>query len=153
MLVQAAEEAYRRGRTALASNRLQEALAMFEAAIEVERRQGQNGVQPRYLSHYGLCLALSGKGRRQGIEFCREAAGRESFNADIQCNLGRALLAAGRRREAHRALRRGYSLEPAHVEIRRALQRMGRRRRPVLPFLKRSHPLNVFLGKARKLLS
>lgn len=152
MLVQAAEEVYQRGRKALARNQLREALALFEAAIEVERRQGQNGIQPRYLSHYGLCLALAGERRREGIHFCREAASRESFNADIQCNLGRALLAAGRRREAHQALRRGKAIEPSHVGIRRELHRMGRRRRPVLRFLSRNHPVNVILGKARKVL-
>ncbi len=149
MLVHAAEEAYQRGRAALDGSRLTEALALFEAAIQVERRQGANGIQPRYLSYYGLCLCIAAQRRREGVHFCREAVAKEEFNPDVHCNLGRALLAVGRRREAFEALARGYRLEPAHGEIRRVLAQMGWRRRPVIPFLSRRNPLNVLLGKTR----
>ena len=56
---------------------------------------------------------------------------------------------AGRRKEAYRNFRRGLDLERGHRGIRTALKKMGVRRRPVLSFLARSHPLNVLLGRMR----
>jgi hypothetical protein len=84
---------------------------------------------------------------REGIRFCREAAEIEHYNPDLHCNLGRMLLAAGRRRDAHQALVRGLRIQPDHTEIIRSLKQMGIRRRPTLRFLKRGNPINVFLGR------
>ena len=147
MLNPVAEDAFRRGRAALERERALEALALFEAAIEVERRNARNEIQARYLSFYGLCLALVSKRAREGVRFCRQAIAQESFDADLYCNLGRAYLAAGHRREAYQALRAGRAVERRHREIRRQLDAMGRRRKPALPFLKRDNPLNVLLGR------
>ncbi len=147
MLIQSAEESFRRGVNALGNGAHLEALAMFEAAIELERRLGAGGIQARYLSAYGLCLARHARRAREGVYFCREAVQKEPYNPDLHANLGWACLAAGRRREAHEALERGRRLQPEHEDILRAMAEMGRRRPPVLPFLARSHPLNVLLGK------
>jgi tetratricopeptide (TPR) repeat protein len=147
MLIPTAEEAFRRGKAALHLNRRTEALALFEAAIELERRHGARAIQARYLSYYGVTLALATSRRREGINFCQKAVAQEGYDADLYWNLGRAHLAAERRRDAYAALRTGLRLDRAHRGIVRELARMGRRRRPVLPFLSRSHPLNVFLGR------
>jgi tetratricopeptide (TPR) repeat protein len=150
MLIPTAEEAFRRGKAALSLNRRTEALALFEAAIELERRHGAGTIQARYLSYYGICLALATNRVREGIGFCRKAVLQEGYNADLQWNLGRSYLAAERRREAYDALITGLRLDARHRGIRSELRRMGRRRRPVLPFLSREHPLNVFLGKTTR---
>lgn len=84
---------------------------------------------------------------KEGVDLCREAVTAESYNADLYLNLGRVLLGAGRRREGFEILQRGLRLEPEHHGLRRVLQHMGRRKRPVLPFLSRSNPLNVLLGR------
>ena len=122
-------------------------MALFEAAIEIERRRGTDRPQPRYLSFYGLCLVLERNEVHEGLRYCREAMTLESFNADIRCNLGRVLLRAGRRRQAYRCFVRGLNLEPGHSKILGALKTMGIRRRPVVPFLARANPLNVLLGR------
>lgn len=147
MLVRAAEDSYRKGLDALASGEGIKALAQFEAAIRLDRRYREGRPQPRYLSHYGLCLALETGRLKEGIELCRDAVSAESYNADLHCNLGRVLLAGERRREGWQALQRGLKLEPRHDGILRALAGMGQRRKPVLPFLSRRHPINVLLGK------
>lgn len=149
MLVRTAEESFDKGMRALEDDRWREALAFFEAAIQLERRSRVAQPQARYLSYYGLCLGVAGKKRRQAVEFCRKAALLEEYNPDIHWNLGRVLLVAGRRREAHRALRTGLRQEPNHAGLRRELQRMGVRRRPVLSFLARGNPVNVMLGRMR----
>jgi hypothetical protein len=44
---------------------------------------------------------------------------------------------------------RGLSIQSDHQGIIRALKDMGVRKRPVLPFLNRNNPLNVYLGRVR----
>jgi hypothetical protein len=147
MLVQAAEDSFNQGLQALHDRRHLEAQALFEAAVTISKRLANGVVQPRYLSYYGVCLATHSGRHHEGVEFCREATSRESYNADLYCNLGRSLLAAGRRREAFEALVRGLRLQAGHRGIHRTLRKMGRRRRPLIPFLSRSNPLNVILGR------
>jgi tetratricopeptide (TPR) repeat protein len=147
MLVQAAESRFQRGLTALDDGRSLEALALFEAAIELERRLGARAPQARYLSFYGLCLARSGSQPREGVEFCRQAISLEFFNADLFWNYGRVLLLAERRKEAYQAFVKGLSVQRNHQEILRELAQMGWRRPPVLAFLPRGNALNVALGK------
>ena len=147
MVNQAAEQSFTRGLDALSHGRAREALAMFEAAIEIEKRSGGDRPQARYLSFYGLCLAIEHKQLNEGIRFCQQALRSEFFNPDLCCNLGRLLLRAGRRREAHDVLLKGYSLQPGHHGIHEELGRMGMRRRPVCGFLSRNNPVNVVLGR------
>ena len=147
MLINVAEERFRRGRIALERARVVEALASFEAAISLERRLGTGTIQARYLSYYGLCLALTGKRVRDGVGFCRQATTLEPYHPDFHWNFGIALLRARKRRKAFAVLHAGLAIEPDHRGIRRELRRMGQRRRVALPFLDRGHPVNVFLGK------
>jgi len=150
MLVPMAEESYRNGLTAWTEERHREALAFFEAALELERRYGEPPPQARYLSHYGLCLALMNQNLYEGVKYCKKAVTLQQFDADLRWNLARALLKAGRRRGAHEELLHGLKLQPDHSGIRRELKLMGLRKKPALAFLSRQHPLNVYLGKKRK---
>jgi tetratricopeptide (TPR) repeat protein len=122
-------------------------MALFEAALEIEKRRGVAFHQPRYLSFYGLCVGIAAGRLAEGIRLCRQAVASEFYNPDLYWNLGRLLLAAGRRKQAYEAFVSGLRLEPRHLGLRRELDRMGRRRRPPLGFLPRSNPLNVWLGK------
>ena len=149
MLVRTAEESFDKGLRAMGEGRATEALAYFDAAIELEKKFGAPRPQARYLSHYGLCLGTVTPRKYEGVQFCREATTLESYNPDLHWNLGRALLAASRRREAYQALLRGLGLQPDHRGIISELKRMGVRRRPSLPFLSRANPINVFLGRLR----
>ena len=149
MLVHEAEEHYREGLIDLAEGRRREALACFEKAIELDTLFSNGMPQPRYLSHYGLCLALVKNELRQALSFCREAVSREEYNPDLRCNLGRVLMRAGRRKQAHESLIQGLRLEPDHQDLRRLVRSMGVRKRPTLPFLHRKNVLNVWLGRLR----
>jgi tetratricopeptide (TPR) repeat protein len=147
MLVQAAETRFQRGLEALDAGRGLEALALFEAAIEVERRLGARTPQARYLSFYGLSLATEGGQPREGAELCRQAISLEFYNADLCLNYGRVLLSTERRKEAFEIFLKGLKVQKSHQGILRELGRMGWRRRPVLPFLARRNPINVALGR------
>lgn len=147
MLVRPAEESFQKGLAALAQGRRLEGIALFEAAIQLDRQFGSEAPQPRYLSYYGVCLSYEGRRATEGAKLCRDALTREVFNPDLYHNLGRALLACGRRREAFEVLHQGLKWERGHPGIVRELRTMGRRRRPTIPFLSRSNPLNVLLGR------
>ena len=147
MVIRSAEQSFERGLAALSAGRGREALAMFEAAIEIEKRSGGHRPQARYLSYYGMCLAIEKKQLNEGIRFCRQALSDEFYNPDLCWNLGRLLLRGGRRKEAHEVLVKGYSLQPGHPGIQAELSKMGKRRRPVLRFLPRGHVVNVLLGR------
>ncbi len=149
MLVQPAEDSFQKGLIALEEGRRREAMALFEAAIELERRREVERPQARYFSYYGLCLSLECNETREALRFCREAVTLEGYNADLRCNLGRVLLAAGRRREAYESLLRGLKLQPGHMMSIRQLKLMGFRKRPPIPFLSRQHPINLLLGRIR----
>lgn len=148
MLCHSAEKSFNKGLQLLrrkGSGR--ECMALFEAALTLDRRAGNGAGQARYRSYYGLCLALRDGKVRDGLLLCRAAAKEEFFNPEMWLNLGRVQLAARNRRHAHKSFRRGYRLAPENEELRRELERMGVRRRPAFPFLDRSNPLNVWMGK------
>jgi tetratricopeptide (TPR) repeat protein len=150
VLIPSAEESYAKGLKALSMGHRTEAMAMFEAAIEIERRRSPARPQSRYLSFYGLCLALERNEIHEALRYCREAVTIENFNPDIRCNLGRVLLRAGRRREAYQCFVRGLQLDSDHESSLRSLRFMGVRQRPLLPFLDRGNPVNVLLGRLRR---
>jgi predicted Zn-dependent protease len=150
MLDHRAENAFQRGVELIYNNRWREALPFLRAAIDFERQGGDpTEVQARYLSYYGLCLAMSEHRAHEAMRFCRLAADRESYRADMWWNLARVALGAGKRSEAFRALHRGRSVDPTHRGIDVELKRMGVRRTPVVTFLPRENPINVFLGRMR----
>lgn len=147
MLVHAAETRFQRGLQALKDGRGLEGLALFEAALELERRLGAKTPQARYLSYYGLALARDAGQLREGAECCRQAVALEFFNADLFWNYGRVLLLSDRRKEAYAAFVKGLSVQKNHQEILREIGRMGWRKRPMIGFLSRAHPVNAFLGR------
>jgi tetratricopeptide (TPR) repeat protein len=100
----------------------------------------------------GLCLAYVERDFEQARTLCESAAKQEFFNPDLYWNLARVYLLFGRRAEALRYLRRGLMIDPGHTRIHDELERLGRRGRPMLPFLPRRPPLNRALGSARNLI-
>jgi len=150
MILQRAEECFRQGKAQLEAGNAARALTHFKAAIDIERSEaGEDGGQARYLSYYGLCLALSRRRFTEAVHYCRQAARRESYRAEIWWNLGLVNYAFGRRGAAWEAWQNGLQVQPGHPGILRDLARMGRRRDPVLSVVSRSHPLNVMLGRLR----
>jgi tetratricopeptide (TPR) repeat protein len=148
MLCHTAEKSFNKGLSLLRrGGDGRECMALFEAALTLDRRAGNGPGQARYRSYYGLCLALRDRKIRDGLLLCRAAAKEEFFNPEMWLNLGRVELAAGNRRHAHKSFRRGLRLAPENDDLRREVTRMGLRRRPAFPFLDRSNPLNVWMGK------
>jgi predicted Zn-dependent protease len=146
MLIRPAEDSFRQGLDALANGKRLEA-PRLRSLDQPERQFGVERAQPRYASYYGLCLGLESRKFPEALALCREAAEAEFYSADLHLNLARVLIAGGRRAEARDAILRGLRWESSHPVLQRELRAMGSRRKPVLPFLSRRHPINVFLGR------
>lgn len=138
-----AEEQYRQGRARLAEGRQREALGCFRTAHQIDR------ANPRYRSHYGLALALVERRLDKALELCRSAAKEEFYNPELYQNLAHVYMAFGFKSEAIRYLRRGLMIDPANASLADDLERLGRRRVPVLQFLPRDHLVNRWLGRLR----
>jgi Tfp pilus assembly protein PilF len=124
-----------------------EALAYFEASLRLEERAPNPARRSRYASYYGYCLAAALGQTREGLSICRRAAASEFFTPDVLLNLARVQLLMGVRKQAWETLTKALSLDPDHRGVRATMAQMGLRRRPAIPFLGRSNPLNRAAGK------
>jgi tetratricopeptide (TPR) repeat protein len=84
---------------------------------------------------------------------CQEAITIRHNHAQLYLNLAEVYHCAGRPQEAIEVLEKGLVSAGRDFRIRRALEKIGTRREPVVSFLHRSHPLNRTLGRWRHRLS
>ncbi len=111
--------------------------------------------EPLLISYYGFLYSQVEKKHREGVRICRDAISklndlpplnRESLYPIFYLNLGRAYLGANKKRDAFKAFNMGLKYDPTNTDITREIGNIGKRKRPVIPFLKRSNPLNKYLG-------
>jgi hypothetical protein len=139
-----------------------EALAILDAGIQrcqeddpvgahalFAQAHRRAGGEPRIQSWYGLTLVLVEKNSSLGVTLCDQALRSSGPEPELVLNLARVHLALGQRDRAVRALQRGLEACPGHPALLAAVDGLGRRRRPVLPFLGRGNPVNRVLGRLR----
>jgi hypothetical protein len=102
-----------------------------------------------FYSYAGRALARCRRQHALALELCERGVAVEFYRGDAWCNLAWVRLLGGDKRGAVEAIAQGLGVEPRHAGLRELHQRLGIRRPPVLPFLPRSHPLNVSLGRMR----
>lgn len=130
----------------LEEERYDEAVACLRRATELAP------AHPQLRSWLGLAIAHAQGDFEESRALCESAAKQEFFNPDLYLNLSRVYLAFGRRSDALRYLRRGQMIDPGHTLIQNTIAELGQRRRPILPFLPRKHPVNRVLGTACNLV-
>ena len=149
-----------------AENYLKEALALLKKKQHRQALDSLSDGVGRYpedallLSYYGCLKAKLGTGVKEGISDCQKAirhTGRLPFGAEfffpvLYLNLGRAYLAAGKKKEAIGAFEKGLAADPENRELCQEMKKLGERQKPVLPVLGRSNPVNKFAGKLRSAL-
>lgn len=102
------------------------------------------------LSWFGVCLALVQKKYKPAIDLCKRAIELQFYSADHHANLARVYLAAGNRKKALESVEAGFKIHPENDDYLLSVRAsLGVRARPAVPFLDRSNPINVSLGKAR----
>jgi hypothetical protein len=72
--------------------------------------------------------------------------GEDFFYPVLYLNLGRANLAAGRKKKALDAFNKGLTMDNENREILMELRRLGIRRKTAVPILERSNPINKYIG-------
>jgi tetratricopeptide (TPR) repeat protein len=140
MSVDVSSQAFAQGLDLLKRNRLLEAANAFRQAFKLDPEN------PRYLSYYGLIVALAEENVQDGINFCRAAIYR-AYEPDFYVNLCRVYSKAGQRKKALEALVEGLNYDKNEMRFKTEMRRMGVRRKPALQFLSRDHFLNKALGK------
>ncbi len=115
---------------------------------------------PFLVSYYGyLEASVEGKYRR-GIEACTRAITlfekrmfrgeddvEESQMAVLYLNLGKAYLAAQKKKEAIRTLNAGLKYDRKNRDLMAELESMGIRKFIPVPFLRRTNPVNEIIGR------
>ena len=149
MAILSAENNFKKGLLAMVDEDHVHAAEFFRQALDIERERQVARPDGRYLSYYGLSLARAYRPTHESIKAVETAAGQDSFSADLQLNLGRVYLLAGKTSRALKTFERGLQLDPRHRGLQREFRRIDRRSRPALPMLSRSHCLNRWIGRAR----
>lgn len=127
----------------------EKAVSLLRDAIE---QHPDNSV---LLSYYGCLEAIVNKNYEYGINTCYKAIetlkeriplGGEFFYPVFYLNLGRAYLAAGKRKDAHDTFEKGIKIDAENIDLIEELKKLGMRKKPAVSFLKRSHPINRYIG-------
>lgn len=113
---------------------------------------GRTDVPGIYYSYLGYGIARCQKRTEEGLKLCRHAVKLQFYEPDNYVNLARTALLANERGEAVQAVRKGLKVDRNNLELQALYREMGIRQPPVLPFLARSNPLNLILGKIRSRL-
>jgi tetratricopeptide (TPR) repeat protein len=112
---------------------------------------------PLLLSFNGFLTAQVEKKYNNGIKICMAAISspdsQSIYTGALYLNLGKAYTAAGRKAEAVEAFKKGIEAEPENRDIQWEIKKLGTRKKPVIPFLNRSNPVNKYLGRLRSKLS
>jgi tetratricopeptide (TPR) repeat protein len=111
-------------------------------------RQGEK-LPSVFYSYLGYGLARYEKRFTDGEKLCKKAIDIEFYQPENYANLARLYSLRGMRKEAVEAVRKGLQVDSTHEELRSMLTELGVRRKPVLSFLSRDHPLNRMLGRMR----
>ena len=97
----------------------------------------------------GMLSAVAEKRYAEGANVCREALEMKCNHAQLYLNLAELFHQEGRDRDAMATLRKGFISAGRDLRIRRALEKMGGRRPPILSMFGRGHSLNRILGRLR----
>ncbi len=133
-----AERQFELARKALEEEDFKKALAHLEKALELRDN-------PDWHSYAGLCIALEQDEFLTGEHLCRASIEHDEDNPIHYLNLAKVYLAAGKKRQALETLRQGMA-RGGNERILSLIFQLGTRNPPVFRFLKRSHPLNKYMG-------
>lgn len=102
-----------------------------------------------FYSYLGYGIALRQRRVQEGLKLCRHSVKIQFYEPENYVNLARTCLLAGDRPGAVRAVVDGLKVIRQHPTLLRLHRELGIRAAPVLPFLGRSNPLNLLLGRLR----
>ncbi len=101
----------------------------------------------RAFSRYGLCVAMVRRRYAEAVKYCKISLKTKPRDPDHHLNLAMVYSERNQRKLAIEAINTGLRVNPKHSGLNRLHDELGRRNPPVLSFLHRSNPLNIWLGK------
>lgn len=110
---------------------------------------GRSDVPGLYYTYLGYGIARCQNRAEEGLKLCRHGVKLQFYEPENYLNLARTALLANARGEAVEAVRKGLKIDRNNLELQALYRELGIRQPPVLPFLARSNPLNLILGKIR----
>ena len=107
------------------------------------------GLEPPglFYSYLGFGLAAFESRYNDGAALCERGIEMEFYNPENHYNLARTYLLLGAKRKAFARIRAGLRVDPEYRPLIQLARELGIRRRPLIPFLDRRHPLNRWLGR------
>ena len=133
-----ARQLFDKGMQALTEGNIIAALSFFEKALAKED-------DPLISSCFAFCIAKERGEIKKAISLCTDAIKEEPENAFHYLNLGKIYLIRKDRKEAVKTFRQGLQHEE-NRQIIDELNRLGTRKPPLIPFLKRGNIINKYLG-------
>jgi len=118
-------------------------------ASVIEQKGPYDKIPGVVYSYLGFGVAKYNSKITEGLRLCEHAVKIQFYEADNHWNLARVNVLAKQRRNAVQAINAGLKLDDDHQGLLDLKQEIGMRRNPVLGFLGRDNPLNVFLGRIR----
>ena len=140
MIAESSEEKFKQGMQFLKDNNLEKATRSFEKAYKEDKENAM------YMSYYGMCAAMRWGEIGLGIELCTRAVKKEFYKTEYYINLSRVYIKADNKKGAISVLKKGLRFDPENDIIHEELVKLGARKKPVIPFMNRSNPINKFLG-------
>jgi Flp pilus assembly protein TadD len=119
-----------------------------EASVLITQALKMAPDNPVYISYLGYCIGSLGN-VDAAEKMCRRAMQLAPTLPIVLVNLGRILVEKGLRKEARVLLAQAYSIDNTNAPAALELSRLGVRRPPVFPFLKRNNFMNKYAGILR----
>lgn len=136
-------------KTFLQRKQYKKAFELLNTALELYPNE------PFILSYCGCLEAILNKNYTHGIDACSKAIkiikekmpyGHEFYYPVLYLNLGRTYLAAGNKKYAVEAFQKGLIFDNDNKDLLQEIKKLGMRRKPIVHFLPRSHPINKYIG-------
>src|SRR3977135_1980846 len=127
---------FKTGLNLLRDNYAEKALPHMRRAVDLDRNN------PYYMSYLGVVLARSERKWGEAEKLCDGAVRMKRNQAQLYLNLAEGYATGGRRDEAVEALQAGLKFARRDIRLNIAMNKLTRRRSPVISFLTRRHPLN-----------
>jgi len=99
------------------------------------------------LSCYGYSTAIGEKNIKDGLAFCKKGLQRKDLAPESYLYLAELFLMSREKAEAYKTLEEGLKVFKSNTKIIERMKQFGVRKKPVVPILDRSHPVNKVLGK------
>jgi tetratricopeptide (TPR) repeat protein len=132
------KQLFDKGMDALSAGNILAALSCFENVPALEE-------DPLVGSFYAFCIAKERGEFQKAISICDASISKEPGNSLHYLNLGKIYLLKKDNKEAIDIFRRGLNCEE-NRQIAEELNKLGTRKPPLIPFLKRSNIINKYLG-------